>query len=58
LETKLRSYVRVIKGRISDNFSELDALLANEETQIGRFNEHYAALSSRLEEIDNSIGMV
>ncbi len=58
LETKLRSYVRVIKGRISDNFSELDALLANEETQIGRFNEHYAALSSRLEEIDNSIGVV
>ena len=58
LETKLRSYVRVIKGRISDNFSELDALLANEETQIGRFNEQYTVLSSRLEEIDNSIGMV
>lgn len=55
LDTKLRGYVRTIKSRIGDNFGELDALLANEETQIARFNEQYAALSGRLEEIDGGL---
>ncbi len=55
LDTKLRTYVHIIKGRIDENFGELDALLANEETQIGKFNERYAALSGRLEEIDSSL---
>jgi len=55
LDTKLRGYVHVIRGRIESNFSELDALLANEETQIAKFNEQYSVLVSRLEGIDNSL---
>jgi len=52
LETKLRGYVRTIKGRISENFEELDALLANEEAQIAHFNAQYGVLIERLDEID------
>lgn len=55
LENKLRGYVHIIKGRIDENFAELDALLANEEAQIAKFNEQYGALSSRLEEIDGGL---
>jgi predicted GTPase len=55
LESKLRGYVRTIKSRIGDNFAELDALLANEETQIAHFNERHAALGERLSEIDKSL---
>lgn len=56
LEDKLRGYVRTIKGRISENFSELDALLANEESQIAHFNTRWELISSRLEEIDAALG--
>ncbi len=55
LETKLNGYVRTIKGRIESNFTELDALLENEEGQIARFNERYTALRERLEGIDGEI---
>ncbi|MEN9415770.1 MAG: hypothetical protein RLZ62_2074, partial [Bacteroidota bacterium] len=55
LETKLRSYVKVIKGRIAENFTELDAMLANEETQIARYNEHYDLLDSRLKELEKEL---
>ena len=55
LEAKLRGYVRTIKGRIGDNFGEIDALLANEETQIAHFNAQHIALSQRLQELDNAL---
>lgn len=55
LDTKLHTYVGTIKGRIRDNFTELDALLENEKTQIARFNEAYAGLSQRVDEIDKSL---
>jgi uncharacterized coiled-coil protein SlyX len=55
LETKLRSYVKVIKGRIAENFTELDAMLANEETQIARYNEHYNLLDNRLKELEKEL---
>lgn len=55
LESKLRGYVRTIKGRIGDNFGEIDALLANEESQILHFNEQHSALSQQLEELDKAL---
>lgn len=55
LESKLKSYIRTIKSRIGDNFTELDALLANEEKQIGHFETHYESLRERLESIDKSL---
>ncbi|MBN8677273.1 MAG: dynamin family protein [Chitinophagales bacterium] len=55
LESKLRGYVRTIKGRIADNFGEIDALLANEETQISYLNNQHSALNLRLEELNNSL---
>ena len=55
LEAKLRGYVRTIKGRIGDNFGEIDALLANEETQIAHFNGQHLAIRQRLEMLDNAL---
>lgn len=55
LDSKLHAYVRTIKGRIRENFSDLDALLENEAAQIGRFDEAFTALTTRLEEIDGSL---
>ncbi|HND88516.1 MAG TPA: GTP-binding protein, partial [Saprospiraceae bacterium] len=51
LEAKLSGYVHTIRGRIADNFTELDALLANEAEQIAHFNERHAALTQRLEQV-------
>ncbi len=56
LEEKLRGYVRTIKGRIGENFGELDALLANEAVQIEHFNERWEAISGRLDGIDGELG--
>lgn len=55
LESKLNGYVRTIKGRISDNFSNLDAMLANEETQIARFREQWAQISSRMDSMETEV---
>ncbi len=55
LEHKLKAYVRTIKGRIGENFSELDALLENEETQIAHFNERYKVIAGRVAEIDGAL---
>lgn len=52
LDSKLRGYVRTIKGRIAENFAELDALLANEETQIAHFNATWTQIDQRLDTID------
>ncbi|MFN0215483.1 MAG: dynamin family protein [Saprospiraceae bacterium] len=57
LEGKLRGYVRTIKGRIGDNFGEIDALLANEETQIAHFNAQHLLLQERLESIDKALNI-
>lgn len=56
LDTKLRGYVKTIKGRIGENFSELDAMLANEETQIQVFNDHWQQLSGRMDEVETAVG--
>jgi GTPase SAR1 family protein len=55
LETKLRGYVKIIKGRIGENFDELDALLANENKQIESYQQRYEYLLQRTQEINNSI---
>jgi hypothetical protein len=55
LESKLRGYVRTIKGRIADNFGEIDALLAHEENQILHLNQAHAALVQRLENLNNEL---
>ncbi|HNE29864.1 MAG TPA: GTP-binding protein, partial [Saprospiraceae bacterium] len=55
LDSKLKGYVRTIKGRIAANFSEFEALLANEQEQIGHFEEHYAVLSKRFDELDKTL---
>lgn len=55
LENKLRGYIRTIKTRIDANFNDLDALLANEEVQIGHFRERHGELTRRLKEIDNGL---
>jgi predicted GTPase len=57
LDTKLHAYVHVIKGRISENFSDLDAMLANEEAQIALFNDQYGVLSRRVAEIDGGLSV-
>lgn len=57
LENKLRGYVKIIKGRIGDNFQELDALLANEEKQIADYQHRFDALLLRTREIDNSLSI-
>jgi hypothetical protein len=56
LNGKLKGYIKTIKGRIDDNFTELDAMLANEETQIGQYNERYATLTSKLDEVAGALG--
>ncbi|MFN0036887.1 MAG: dynamin family protein, partial [Saprospiraceae bacterium] len=55
LEGKLRGYVRTIKGRIGDNFGEIDALLANEESQIAHFNTQHTALQHKLVALDKAL---
>ncbi|MFN4257207.1 MAG: dynamin family protein [Saprospiraceae bacterium] len=52
LQSKLTGYVRTIKGRIGENFSELDALLANEGRQIEQLETRYASVRGRLEGLD------
>lgn len=55
LEAKLRGYVRTIKGRIADNFGEIDALLANEVTQIEHFDQQYETLREKLHTLDKAL---
>jgi len=55
LETKLRGYVKIIKGRIGENFDDLDALLANECTQIDQYRARFDSLNARTTEIDESL---
>jgi hypothetical protein len=55
LESKLRGYVRTIKGRIADNFAEIDAMLVQEETQIFHLNQQHSALKQRLETLDKEL---
>ncbi|MCC6413665.1 MAG: dynamin family protein [Saprospiraceae bacterium] len=55
LDTKLSGYVRTIKSRINDNFTELDALLGNEEKQIAHYETAFEALDKRLSEVGNQL---
>lgn len=55
LHEKLTAYVRTIKSRIADNFTDLDALLANEEKQIAHFDEQYDNLLARLDSLINEL---
>jgi GTPase SAR1 family protein len=54
LEHKLQSYVRIIKSRIGDNFSELDAMLANESDQIQHFETSYTDIHTRLGQVSKT----
>lgn len=49
LENKLGGYIDTIKTRIDGNFSELDAMLSNEEVSIGGLDDTYDNLKSRIE---------
>lgn len=55
LEHKLRGYIRTIKTRIDSNFEDLDAMLANEETQINHFKAQQVELNGRLTEIASGL---
>ena len=55
LENKLRGYIRTIKTRIDANFADLDAMLANEETQIAHFKEQHVELTGRLKEVEGGL---
>ncbi|MBK8424969.1 MAG: dynamin family protein [Lewinellaceae bacterium] len=55
LENKLRGYIRTIKTRIDANFADLDAMLANEETQIAHFKEQHVELNARLKEVEGGL---
>ncbi|MBL7804765.1 MAG: dynamin family protein [Saprospiraceae bacterium] len=57
LDSKLKGYVRTIKGRIAANFTELEALLANEEEQIRHFEAHYAQLRTRFDELEKTLDL-
>lgn len=55
LEGMLRGYVRVIKGRIGDNFGEIDVLLAHEKNQITHLNTQNIALKEWLKILSNAM---
>ncbi len=55
LESKLRGYIRTIKTRIDANFDDLDALLANEESQISHFRERHGELLNRMAEVEKEM---
>jgi hypothetical protein len=55
LDEKLRHYVRTIKGKISENFVELDAMLENEQHQIKHLDEKYGQLRTRLTDLDKGL---
>ncbi|MBN8684764.1 MAG: dynamin family protein [Chitinophagales bacterium] len=55
LEEKLKGYIHAIKGRIGENFKDLDALLGNEALQIEHFDARYAAISDRLSSVDQEV---
>ncbi len=57
LEEKLKLYVRSIKGKIGDNFLELNMMLEREEQQIAHFGERYKAIEGRLMDIDGNLGV-
>jgi GTPase SAR1 family protein len=48
LQEKLTLYVQTIRNRISDNFSNLDAMLANEEKDLGAIDARFDAVDTRL----------
>ncbi len=52
LKTKLATYVKTIKGRIGENFHELDALLENEGAQIGRLESRFNEIEGRLKVLE------
>jgi predicted GTPase len=58
LNDKLRSYVRSIKGKIGTNFSDLDALLEQEGTQITYLDGRYATLRQQLDALDGSLDVI
>jgi predicted GTPase len=55
LEHQLKAYVRVIKGKIGENFTELDALLENEQTQINHFESKFEGIETRLKTLDGQL---
>jgi hypothetical protein len=52
LRDKLTTYVSTIRNRIGDNFTGLDALLANEEKDLKAITDRFDAIESRLKGLD------
>jgi archaellum component FlaC len=52
LNEKLSVYVETIKNRISENFSNLDAMLANEETQLKAIDTRFNTIENRFKTLD------
>ena len=55
LESKLKSYIRTIKGRINENFDGFDALLDAESQQIKRLDISFEDLKARFEAIQKQL---
>lgn len=57
LEKQLKTYIRVIKSKIGENFLELDVLLEQETRQIDDFEQRFSAIETRLKEIDGQLSV-
>ncbi len=55
LNHKLKLYVHTIRGRIADNFSDLDALLASEEMALENLETKYTGVHGRLKSLDSEL---
>jgi ribosome biogenesis GTPase A len=58
LNTKLRTYIRTIKSRISDNFQQFSALLENENKQITQLEGQYDSIRTRLATMDQELEVI
>ncbi|MEZ4921107.1 MAG: dynamin family protein [Saprospiraceae bacterium] len=56
LQTKLFSYIQTIRGRIDENFQELDQLLESENKQINKLEAGYEQLSNGMQTLVEEIG--
>jgi archaellum component FlaC len=52
LENKLSLYVSTIKNRIGENFSTLDAMLANESKDLEAIDTRFDEIETRLKGLD------
>jgi hypothetical protein len=55
LSGKLRTYVTSIKEKIDANFVQFDAMLEQEEVQVGKLEERQGGIEGRLMKIENAL---